>query len=129
MRNRMTSLALLVGITLAAGAQAADKPQSNDYQPGAKVSIDPATGKLRQPTTEELAALRASKQAPAARTLGKAAPRNEAEARRTQRKLSGGRGVVIEVPEDRMSTVVAVRQADGSIKIVHEGEKTEADSE
>ena len=117
-----TSMVLLAGLTLACGAQAGESAQEDVglYFNGVKVAIDPATGRLRQPTAAEIKALRASvKQMPTAR--GKAMPATRADAQRTVRKLPDG-SVTAQVSEDMMNTVVATRQADGSIRISHEGD-------
>lgn len=119
MRNSKTTLTLLAGLTLACGVQAAE-PSSNDdavYASGMKVGVDPATGKIRQLSAAEIAELdrSARKAIPASRNQG---PRNEAEARATNRKVPAG-GFEMQLPQDRMSALVAVKQADGSLRIEH----------
>src|SRR5688572_30072120 len=116
------SMVLLAGLTLACGAQAGESAQEDVdlYFNGVKVAIDPATGRLRQPTPEEVKALRASvQQMPTAR--GKAMPATRADAQRTVRKHADG-SVSAQVSEDMMNGVVATRQADGSIRVNHEGD-------
>ena len=115
------SMVLLAGLTLAGGAQAGDAAQDADlYFNGVKVAIDPATGRLRQPTPEEATALRVSARLmPSAR--GKAMPATRAEAQRTIRKAADG-SISALVSEDMLLGVEAKRQADGSIKIIHSGD-------
>jgi len=115
-------MVLLAGMTLACGAQAGESTQKDVdlYFNGVKVAIDPATGRLRQPTPEEAQALRATvQQMPAAR--GKAMPATRADAQRTIRKMADG-SVIAQVSEDMMLGVEATRQADGTIKITHAGD-------
>jgi len=123
-------MVLLAGLTLACGAQAGESAQEDVdlYFNGVKVAIDPATGRLRQPTPQEIQALRASvKQMPTAR--GKAMPATRADAQRTLRKRADGT-MKAQVSEDMMIGVVATRQADGGIRINHEGDAaTEAGHE
>lgn len=114
-------MVLLAGLTLAGGAQAGDAAQDADlYFNGVKVAIDPATGRLRQPTPEEVKALRASvQQMPTAR--GKAMPKTRTDAQRTLRKRADGT-MKAQVSEDMMLNLEATRQADGSIQITHSGD-------
>ena len=117
------SMVLLAGLTLACGAQAGESAQEDVdlYFNGVKVAIDPATGRLRQPTPEEIKALRATvRQMPASRG-SKAMPATRAEAQRTLRKRADGT-MKAQVAEDMMLSVEATRQADGSIKITHTGD-------
>jgi hypothetical protein len=117
-------MVLLAGLTLACGAQAGESAQEDVdlYFNGVKVAIDPATGRLRQPTPQEIQALRASvTQAPVSGARGKAMPKTRADAQRTLRKRADGI-VSARVSEDMMMGVVATRQADGSIRINHEGD-------
>ena len=116
------SMVLLAGLTLACGAQAGESTQKDVdlYFNGVKVAIDPATGRLRQPTPDEIQALRANvKQMPAARA--KAMPATRADAQRTIRKMADG-SVMAQVSEDMMLGVEATRQADGTVKITHAGD-------
>ena len=127
MNTRTLRLALLsAGLSLTVAAHAAEPPATDDtatgYFAGVKVAIDPATGRLRAPTAEEIRQLRetAGVTAPAAAAMrGKRAPRNEAEARQTVRRHATGSGVMAEVPEDRMSALVATQTADGRIVLKH----------
>lgn len=126
MRISMTPLLLAAGFTLASTAYAAEPTQADTtlYFNGVKIAIDPATGRLRPPTAAESAALRASvTKMPTQRSKGKAMPKTRAEANRTIRKMRDG-SVMATVSEDMMSTVVATRQADGTIRVQHEGEAT-----
>lgn len=123
MRNRTTIAALLAGLTLGFAAQAAEpaaQADTNAYYNGVTVAIDPATGRLRQPTNAEIVALRAGVQKSVVRGTSGNMPRTEAEAVKTIRKLADG-SVMAMVPESLMSNVVAVKQADGSIRIQHVG--------
>jgi hypothetical protein len=116
-RTRSLCLALAAGMGLTCVAHAGD-PQPQDttlYFNGIKVAIDPTTGRLRQPTAEELKALRASvKQMPASRTLAKPMPATRADAQRTIRKMRDGtvRG---QISQDMLNTVQATRNADGTL--------------
>jgi hypothetical protein len=116
-RTRSLCLALAAGMGLTCVAHAGD-PQPQDttlYFNGIKVAIDPTTGRLRQPTAEELKALRASvKQMPASRTLAKPMPATRADAQRTIRKMRDG-SVMAQVSEDMLNTVRATRNADGTL--------------
>jgi hypothetical protein len=115
------ALAAGMGITGAAHAGDAQPQDTTLYFNGVKVAIDPATGRLRQPTAEELKALRASvKQMPAARGLAKPMPATRADAQRTVRKLPDG-SLVADVSEDMLHSVQAVRRADGTL-VVSEGQ-------
>lgn len=100
-------------------------PATHGFVQGMKVGIDPATGRLRPLSAAEIAQLRATLVPAQAR--GPRAPATEAEAMRTARPLPGG-GVAIEVPEDRMSTLVARQRADGSIAITHAHDHTHDDA-
>lgn len=126
MNIRTLRLALLsAGLSLTAAAVAAEPPATDDtatgYFAGVKVAIDPATGRLRAPTANEIRQLReAAAAAPAATAMrGKRAPRNEAEARQTLRRHATGSGVMAEVPEDRVSALVATQTADGRVVLQH----------
>lgn len=123
MTLRNTPWLLLAGLTVGFAAQAGETPAADStstYYNGVTVAIDPATGRLRAPTPAEQAALRlaASKSARGPSTSGM--PRNQAEANRTIRRLADG-SVMAMVPEDLMSQVVAVQNADGTIEIQHVG--------
>lgn len=129
MRNCTTPWLLLAGLTLGGAAYAGEPvtaPASNDatYSAGIQAAIDPATGQLRQPTAAESRALKLQAGRMRIGTSSKA-PRNEAEAMKTQRALRNG-GYSVKVPEDRMSAMVATVQPDGSIKISHADENGNA---
>jgi len=132
-RTRSLCLALAAGMGLTCVAHAGD-PQPQDttlYFNGIKVAIDPTTGRLRQPTAEELKALRASvKQMPASRTLAKPMPATRADAQRTIRKMRDGtvRG---QISQDMLNTVQATRNADGTLSFSESADMPmqEADSE
>jgi hypothetical protein len=126
---------VLTGVFAFAGAvQAADTPQAAAPQAvvvqGVQVAIDPSTGRLREPTAEERAALAKAFGATQlnARSAS-AAPRTAAEARSTFRKVSLGKGInaeAVRVPEDMMSSVVAERLPDGSLSIHHDDHGVQA---
>lgn len=140
MQKKFTAQAIglvLAGMFVAGAASAAEKTPAAPAQAaasvnlqGVQVAIDPATGRLMEPTAAQRAALsqamqqRAQRNAVAPRQPG-AAPRNEAEARATLRtvRLNNGRTVVgMDLPEDLMSSLVAERNADGSLSIHHAGD-------
>lgn len=125
MKLSLTIWLLTSGLVLGSSASAAPPATADTitYFNGIKVAIDPKTGRMREPTVAEMKALQAT--VPQSSSLARKAPRNEAEALRTQRKLPGSRGVIIEVPEDRMSTVTATVQPNGRIRISH-GDAPEA---
>jgi hypothetical protein len=124
MKLRTIPWLLLTGLAVGFAAHAGEPAAAgtdNDagYAPGMKAAIDPATGRLRQPSAAEMRALQTKASQPGRMTtLRGAVPRNEAEARRTLRKLPRG-GYAIRVPEDRMSTLSATVQADGSVQLRH----------
>lgn len=117
---------LLSGLAFATVVSAAEAPKQTAkpaaetyaYYNGVKVAIDPETGRLRQPTAAELQQLRNVLPAQARSTHERKAPANEAEARKTLRKVPAG-GLEIQVPEDRMSALVATQRPDGSLSIGH----------
>ena len=116
-RTRSLCLALAAGMGITCVAHAGD-PQPQDttlYFNGIKVAIDPTTGRLRQPTAEELKALRASvKQMPASRTLAKPMPATRADAQRTIRKMPDG-SVKARISQDMLNTIVVTRATDGRL--------------
>lgn len=125
MKFRTIPWLLLTGLTVGFAAHAGEPAAAaieNDagYAPGMKAAIDPVTGRLRQPTAAEMRALPAKASQGRMTTLRGAVPRNEAEARSTLRKLPRG-GYQVRVPEDRMSTLTATTQADGSVRVQHGG--------
>lgn len=140
MQNKFTTQAMglvLAGLLVTVAASAAQKNPAAPVQPaisvnvqGVQVAIDPATGRLVQPTAAQRAALsramqkRAASNAVMPRKIG-AAPRNEAEARATLRtvRLRNGRTAVgMDLPENLMSSLFAERKADGSLSIHHAGD-------
>jgi hypothetical protein len=122
MKLRTTHWLLLTGLAVGFAAHAGEPAAATDndagYAPGMKAAIDPATGRLRQPSAAEMRALQAKASQGRMTTLRGVVPRNEAEARSTLRKLPRG-GYAIRVPEDRMSTLSATVQADGSVQLRH----------
>ena len=148
MRSKILARAaapMLLGLlVVAATANAAEQkpavrsPASINVQ-GVQVAIDPATGRLVEPTAEQRAALsramlEESVKAPAARAglRRTAAPRNEAEAQRTLRtiRLKDGRTAMgMEVPENLMNDLLVERSADGASHIHHEGDTPQAAQE
>ncbi|KAF1008174.1 MAG: hypothetical protein GAK28_01153 [Luteibacter sp.] len=120
---------VLTGIfTFAGAAQAADQtaiaaPQTVMVQ-GVQVAIDPATGRLREPTAAERAALAKAFQVQQDKVSALSAqPRTAAEARSTFRTVNLANGVraqAVRVPQELMSSVVAERNADGTVSIHHD---------
>jgi len=103
----------LCACALPASAQQAQQqsPQASAPSPDAQtISRDPATGKLRAATPEEQAALEALKAARKARI----AP--QPMVRKFHSSGAGG----IELNEEAMTSVVAVRTPDGKIQMVCE---------
>ena len=101
---RGITITLLAGLALAGAAHAGEpaQPDTNLYFNGIKVAIDPATGRLRQPTAAEAEALRASvSRMPVAGARAKAMPATRADAHRTIRKMADG-SVMAQVSEDML---------------------------
>ena len=125
MRNRTTPWLLLAGLSVGFAAHAAEptapaaEENVGSYQ-GVTVAIDPATGKLVAPTAAQLAELRAAAPRAVSAQRGQAGytPKTRAEAELTTQRHPGGR-VSMQVSEDMMSYVTAVKQPDGSVKVVH----------
>ena len=121
MSNRKTTpMVLIAGLTLGFAAQAAEPATAQaEVAPSMVVSIDKATGKLRQPTAAEMASLRsrASKTTlPALRGLN--LPKTHAEAARRATRLPNG-AMQLEASEDSFSSLVMTRHADGSYSTQH----------
>jgi hypothetical protein len=105
---------------------------------GVQVAIDPATGRLREPTAAERSALSKAlleqaaqnsslqaRSASGAGATGFVRPLTEQDASATVRKLrlrSGVQVTSMAVPESLVSSLVAEKQADGSVVIHHQGE-------
>ncbi|UPG94922.1 post-PEP-CTERM-1 domain-containing protein [Luteibacter aegosomatissinici] len=127
---------VLTGVfTLAAAVHAAEAPKTAAPQTvvvqGVQVAIDPATGRLREPTAEERAALSRAfgVQNVSAAKLSAGQPRTAAEAKSTFRSVSldnGVRAKAVRVPQELMSSVVAERQPDGSLSIHHDDHGVQA---
>ena len=127
---------VLTGVfTLATAAQAAEAPKTAPPQTvvvqGVQVAIDPATGRLREPTAEERAALSKAfgAQNVSASKLSAGQPRTAAEAKSTFRSVSldnGVRAKAVRVPQELMSSVVAERQPDGSLSVHHDDHGVQA---
>jgi len=122
---------VLTGIFTVAGAVHAAEtpatqasPQVRAVQAGQQVAIDPATGKIRAPTDAERAAYSKAFQARQTRVTSLSTqPRTNADAVKTARKVtlqSGAKATGMRLPQERMSSVVATRAADGSISIHHD---------
>ncbi|MDQ7994434.1 MAG: hypothetical protein AAGC76_01130 [Luteibacter sp.] len=138
MNSRTLAQALglvLTGIfTVATAAQAAETPQVTAPQTvmvqGVQVAIDPSTGRLREPTAAERAALSKAFQVNAGKSASLSArPRTAADAKSTFRTVSLGNGVharAVRVPQELMSSVVAERQPDGSVSIHHDDHGVQA---
>ena len=115
MTSRTTSLRWLIGSTLLAAsvAQASDTPVANNepaaapLENGVRAYVDPATGKLRQPTPAERA--EEARQAAAAKRAGKGrAP--------TITRRADGTLVATDNDGRFMESMVATRNADGSVR-------------
>lgn len=126
---------VLTGIfTVATAAQAAETPQATAPQTvmvqGVQVAIDPSTGRLREPTAAERAALSKAFQVNASKSASLSAqPRTAADAKSTFRTVSLSNGVharAVRVPQELMSSVVAERQPDGSVSIHHDDHGVQA---
>jgi hypothetical protein len=121
---------VLTGMLIAGAAQAADKPspqttpQVRAVQAGQQVAIDPVTGAIRAPTDAERAAYSKAFQARQNRVTSLSTqPRTNADAVKTTRKVTlqgGAKATGMRLPQERMSSVVATRAADGSISIHHD---------
>jgi hypothetical protein len=122
---------VLTGVFTVAGAvHAAETPalQATPHvravQAGQQVAIDPATGKIRAPTDAERAAYSKAFQARQSRVSSLSTqPRTNADALKTKRTVtlhSGAKATGMRLPQERMSSVVATRAADGSISIHHD---------
>ena len=131
---KSTTLMLIGGIAFAGTALAGDPtPQHNSTGTSLKVGIDQKTGKLRQLTPEESAALDAQPAASGgnarslrANTLTSgtsnrfAFPTTEAEAQATVRVVNGI--TVMKPLADSMSSMTVTRNPDGSLEIQENGE-------
>jgi acyl-CoA thioesterase FadM len=127
---------VLTGVfTLATAVHAAEAPKNAAPQTvvvqGVQVAIDPATGRLREPTAEERAALSKAfgAQNVSAAKLSAGQPRTAAEAKTTFRSVSldnGVRAKAVRVPQELMSSVVAERQPDGTLSIHHDDHGVQA---
>lgn len=121
---------VLTGMLMAGAAQAADTPSTQAtpkvraVQAGQQVAIDPVTGAIRAPTDAERAAYSKAFQARQSRVTSLSTqPRTNADAKTTIRKVAlqnGGKATGMRLPQERMSSVVATRAADGSISIHHD---------
>lgn len=126
---------VLTGIfTVAGAAHAADTPHATQPQTvmvqGVQVAIDPSTGRLREPTAAERAALSKAFQVRSSRASSLSAqPRTAADAKSTFRTVSLGNGVrakAVRVPQELMSSVVAERASDGTLSVHHDDHGVQA---
>lgn len=126
---------VLTGIfTVAGAAHAADTPQATQPQTvmvqGVQVAIDPSTGRLREPTAAERAALSKAFQVRSSRASSLTAqPLTAADAKSTFRTVSLGNGVrakAVRVPQELMSSVVAERAPDGTLSVHHDDHGVQA---
>jgi hypothetical protein len=123
-------LMLLAGLCLAFTSQAQQPEQPQQPSPstnvvfaGVKVGIDPATGRLRNLTPEESAALSkvlTQKRTPVDSARYGRAPADNAAAARTVRKSANGT-VSARVPQSAMPLVTARIGADGKVVISESG--------
>lgn len=125
MKLRITPGTLMLSGLLCAACFSAQAAGQANTVSSSKVGIDPATGKLRPLTAAESAALdQAATAAPSSarsNALRGAIPQTDADARATERRMPNGT-VARKVPASQMSSVVATRNADGSVSIRHADE-------
>jgi hypothetical protein len=130
-------LVLTGAIALASTANAAETPKTtpqaetqNVFVQGVQVAIDPSTGRLREPTADERAALSKAFQVKASKVSSlTSAPRTAADSKATFRTVSLGNGVrakAVRVPQELMSSVVAQRAPDGTLTIHHDDHGVQA---
>lgn len=109
---------------------AAEKASGTVAVQGVQVAIDPASGQLVEPSDAQRQALSAAMLSQPSRLSTKSVqqrPKTEAEAARTLKRSSTGRySAVMQLPESLSNSLVAEKQADGSIAIHHQGEGTPA---
>ena len=117
----------LSGTLVAGAAMAGETPKAEPVQTvmvqGVQVAIDPATGRLREPTAAERARLSAAMLQPKSSLVAGGRPRTEAEARSTFVKthLSSGATVTrVTVPQSLTNSVVAERMPDGGLNVHHD---------
>jgi hypothetical protein len=119
----LTGIFTSVGVASAAETPQTAAPQTVTVQ-GVQVAIDPSTGRLREPTAAERAALSKAFQIRSAKAASlNAQPRTAAEATSTFRTVSLGHGVrakAVRLPQELMSSVVAERMPDGSLAVHHD---------
>ena len=119
-------LVLTGAIALAGAAHAADAPKTAPQTvvvQGVQVAIDPSTGRLREPTADERAALSRAFTGSAKVSSLSARPQTAADAKSTFRTVSLSNGVrarAVRVPQELTSSVVAERAPDGSLSIHHD---------
>ncbi|MDF3983819.1 hypothetical protein P3W24_17275 [Luteibacter sp. PPL201] len=126
---------VLTGMFISVGAaHAADTPSAptapRAVSAGVQVAIDPVTHQLRAPTDAERAAYAKAFQERQSRISAFATqPRTRADATKTLRTVdfgNGMRGKAVKLPQEMMSSVVATRNADGTISIHHDGDDSAA---
>jgi hypothetical protein len=120
MSKTRTTVLLLAGMTLACGAYAgepAGTTQGDSGMSGRIKAVDAVTGKSRQPTAAEVAALR-SRAANMKTSRGLKMPRTNAEASRMITVRADGTER-LPASEESLSTLVQVRQADGTFVTAH----------
>lgn len=132
-RTRAQVVSLMLTGVFAVAAHAADtdtpskQPAPHAVAAGVQVAIDPVTHQLRAPTDAERAAYAKAFQERQSRiTSFSAQPRTRADAAKTVRVVdfgNGMRGKAVKVPQEMMSSVVATRNADGTISIHHDGDQ------
>lgn len=117
--KKATSVLLLAGLAATAclQAQAAEPQPATGADNASMVGIDAKTGKLRPLTASEARSLatRAAAMQRQSRSLAKA-PRTPAEARATLRR-HGSHSASMRVPTSALSSVMATRNVDGSLRI------------
>lgn len=131
MNHSKITLSVAAGFCFALSAQAQQPPSSDAPEPQApaiKVAIDPATGRIRNLTPEESAALSsipAQKRSAADAARYGSAPADNAAAALTVRKAANG-SVSVRVPQSAMTQLNARVGADGRIVLSESGHADEA---
>ena len=127
---------IALGALAFAGTALAAEPQPQATGASSKIAIDPVTGKRRQMTTEESAALDAqataakrvgaarAKSATATATAASGSPATMEEALQNTRVVKGIVG--FRAPMDSMSSLTVTRNADGTLTFSESGESQPA---
>lgn len=125
----VAGLLLAGALPVSAAEQTAEPQQPTVAVQGVQVAIDPTTGRLVAPSDAQRAALSAAmlKQVTTPGVQADQRPLTTDDAAKTLKRSTTGRySAVMQVPESLISGLVAVRQADGSVAIHHQGEEPSA---